>query len=202
QGEIRRQPTWTRVTHDVSGFALPDAITPWGFPIAVTMYRKKVRHRTAKNFQLDLFDPNDGYYEYSAVASNLPLMIRNLWHFMAGRGNHEKTIGQLKTGLAFHTEPTNAYAANIGGQQPVALAPQPTDQLSNRYGRPRAETVAQTHRAPLTPDRTDAAVRAVPSRRDPCAPKRQNPVTTHEQSGDARTIYAARTSISQGRLSF
>ena len=122
QAEIRRQPTWTRVTHDVSGFALPEAITPWGFPIAVTIYRTRVRHRTAKNFQLDLFDPNDGYYEYSAVASNLPLTIRNLWHFMAGRGNQEKTIGQLKTGLAFHTVPTNAYAANSAWQQLVALA--------------------------------------------------------------------------------
>jgi hypothetical protein len=122
QAEIRRQPTWTRVTSDVSGFALPAAITPWGFPIAVTIYRKQVRHRTAKNFQLDLFDPNDGYYEYSAVASNLSLTIRNLWYFMAGRGNHEKTIGQLKSGLAFHTVPTNAYAANSAWQQLVALA--------------------------------------------------------------------------------
>ncbi|MGH9347009.1 MAG: IS1380 family transposase [Vicinamibacterales bacterium] len=122
QAEIRRQRTWTRVTHDVSGFALPEAITPWGFPIAVTIYRKKVRHRTAKNFQLDLFDPNDGYYEYSAVASNLSLTIRNLWHFMAGRGNHEKTIGPLKSGLAFHTVPTHAYAANSAWQQLVALA--------------------------------------------------------------------------------
>jgi hypothetical protein len=122
QAEIRCRPRWTRVTHDVSGFALPAAITPWGFPIAVTIYRKKVRHRTAKNFQLDLFDPNDGSYEYSAVASNLSLTIRNLWHFMAGRGNHEKTIGQLKSGLAFHTVPTNAYAANSAWQQLVALA--------------------------------------------------------------------------------
>jgi len=121
QQYIRAQPTWTRVTQDVSGFALQEAITPWGFPIAVTIYRKKVRHRTAKNFQLDLFDPNDGYYEYSAVASNLALTIRNLWHFMAGRGNHEKTIGQLKSGLAFHTVPTNGYAANSAWQQLVAL---------------------------------------------------------------------------------
>jgi hypothetical protein len=122
QAEIRRQRGWTRVTHDVSGFAVRDAITPWGFPIAVTIYRKKVRHRPAKNYQLDLFDPNDGYYEYSAVASNLSLTIRNLWHFMGGRGNHEKTIGHLKSGLAFHTVPTNAYAANSAWQQLVAMA--------------------------------------------------------------------------------
>lgn len=122
QAHIRAQRTWMRVAPDVAGFAIADAITPWGFPIAVTIYRKKVRHRTAKNFQLDLFDPNDGYYEYSAVASNLALTIRNLWHFMGGRGNHEKTIGQLKTGLAFHSVPTNAYAANSAWQQLVALA--------------------------------------------------------------------------------
>jgi len=122
QACIRTQRTWTAVAPEVDGFALRDAITPWDFPIAVTIYRKTVRHRTAKNFQLDLFDPNDGYYEYSAVASNLPLTIRNLWHFMGGRGNHEKTIGHLKTGLAFHTVPTNAYAANSAWQQLVALA--------------------------------------------------------------------------------
>jgi hypothetical protein len=68
QAPIRTQRAWTAVAHDVSGFAVRDAITPWEFPIAVTIHRKKVRHRTAKNFQLDLFDPNDGYYEYSAVA--------------------------------------------------------------------------------------------------------------------------------------
>jgi len=122
QASIRAQPRWTAVAADVDGFALRDAITPWGFPIAVTIYRKKVRHRTAKNFQLDLFDPNDGYYEYSAVASNLRLTVRHLWHFMGGRGNHEKTIGHLKSGFAFHTVPTNAYAANSAWQQLVALA--------------------------------------------------------------------------------
>ena len=122
QAHIRAQRRWTAVASDVEGFALPEAITPWGFPIAVTIYRKKVRHRTAKNFQLDLFDPNDGYYEYSAVASNLRLTSRHLWHFMGGRGNHEKTIGQLKGGLAFQTVPTNAYAANSAWQQLVALA--------------------------------------------------------------------------------
>lgn len=122
QQYIRVQRDWARVAPDVNGFAVPQALTPWGFPISVTIYRKKVRHRTAKNFQLDLFDPNDGYYEYSAVASQLGLTVANLWHFMGGRGNHEKTIGHLKSGLAFHTVPTNAYAANSAWQQLVALA--------------------------------------------------------------------------------
>ena len=79
-------------------------------------------HRATKNYQLDVFDPNDGHYEYSAVTSNLSLTVRNLWYFACGRGNHEKTIAQLKTGLAFHSVPTQTYAANSAWQQLVVLA--------------------------------------------------------------------------------
>jgi Transposase DDE domain group 1 len=121
QQYIRATPTWTRVAPDVSGFVVPAAATPWGRPVWVAIYRKKVAHRTAKNFQLDLFDPNDGSYEYSAITSNLGFTVANLWYFMAGRGNHEKTIAQLKGGLAFHTVPTMAYAANGAWQQLVIL---------------------------------------------------------------------------------
>ena len=41
---------------------------------------------------------------------------------MCGRGGQEKTIGQLKAGLALHAIPTNAYAANSAWQQLVVLA--------------------------------------------------------------------------------
>lgn len=118
---IRSSPRWTRVTAEVSGFVVPAVANPWGTPLGVAIYRRRVRHRTAKNFQLDLFDPDDGYYEYSAITSNLDYTLANLWHFMAGRGAHEKTIAQLKSGLAFHTVPTLAYAANSAWQQLVAL---------------------------------------------------------------------------------
>lgn len=121
QQYIRSKPKWTRVNDDVSGFVVPEAATPWGKPLWVAIYRRKVRHRTAKNFQLDLFDPDDGHYEYSAITSNLGFKVANLWYFMAGRGNHERTIGHLKGGLAFHTVPTMAYAANSAWQQLVIL---------------------------------------------------------------------------------
>jgi Transposase DDE domain group 1 len=121
QQYIRSKPKWTRVNDDVSGFVVPEAATPWGKPLWVAIYRRKVRHRTAKNFQLDLFDPDDGHYEYSAITSNLGFTVANLWYFMAGRGNHERTIGHLKSGLAFHSVPTMAYAANSAWQQLVVL---------------------------------------------------------------------------------
>ena len=78
------------------------ARTPWHIPVTVTIYRKKVHHRATKNYQ-DLFDPNDGHYEYSAVTSNLALTVRNVWYFAW-------PIAQLKTGLAFHSVPTQAGA--------------------------------------------------------------------------------------------
>jgi len=121
QAAIRAQGPWQRVTPDVSGFALGQVATPWRVPVSVAVFRKKVHHRSPKNFQLDLFDPNDGYYEYSAVTSNLDLTLPSLWQFMCGRGGHEKTIGELKHGLAFGSVPTASYAANSAWQQLVAL---------------------------------------------------------------------------------
>jgi hypothetical protein len=37
---------------------------------------------------------------------------RGLWHFRCGRGLPEKTIGELKSGLALDTIPTQDYQAN------------------------------------------------------------------------------------------
>ena len=121
QHYIRAQPTWRAVAPGITGFVVPEATTPWGRPVWVAIYRKHVQHQATKNYQLDLFDPDDGHYEYSAVTSNLDLTLANLWWFACGRGNHEKTIAQLKTGLAFHTVPTMAYAANSAWQHLVVL---------------------------------------------------------------------------------
>ena len=137
QRYIRDSPTWVPVAPGVTGFAVPGAETPWHIPVTVTIYRKKVHHRATKNYQLDLFDPNDGHYEYSAVTSNLALTVRNLWYFACGRGNHEKTIAQLKTGAGLPQRPD----PDLRRQQCVAAArgarPPPVDELPTRDGRPR-----------------------------------------------------------------
>ena len=45
-----------------------------------------------------------------------------MWEFLAGRGTHEKVLGQLKTGFAFDAIPTLNYAANSAWQVLSALA--------------------------------------------------------------------------------
>lgn len=109
---VQQTRAWTRVDEMVSCAAHHVAVAQWGRTFRVVVYRKRVHHPTAKNFQLDLFDPADGHYEYSAVVTNKALSGPALWAFMCGRGAHEKAYAELKSGFAFDCVPTMRYAAN------------------------------------------------------------------------------------------
>ena len=119
-GLIKARRRWKPISATIGCFET--TLRVWDITLRVAIYRKKVFHRSRKNYQLDLFDPNDGYYEYCAIATNLSFSPRKLWNFMAGRGEHEKVIGQLKSQLAFDTVPTNRYGANSAWQQLVTIA--------------------------------------------------------------------------------
>ena len=62
---------WLPVAPSVTGFFHDLHIPQWDLHLRVMIYRKHVAHESPKNFQLDLFTPDDGHYEYSAVATNL-----------------------------------------------------------------------------------------------------------------------------------
>jgi hypothetical protein len=119
---VQETRAWTRVDETVTCAEHHVAVACWGRRFRVVIYRRHVRHETRKNFQLDLFDPSDGHYEYSAVVTNKPLGGRALWAFMCGRGVHEKVYGELKSGFAFGCVPTMRYAANSAWQLLSVLA--------------------------------------------------------------------------------
>jgi hypothetical protein len=119
---VGKTRAWAAVAEGLSCSEHRLHIARWGREFRVVVYRKRVRHWTAKNFQLDLFDPSDGHYEYSAVVTNKVLSGRPLWYFMCGRGVHEKVYGELKTGFAFDCVPTMRYAANSAWQLLSVLA--------------------------------------------------------------------------------
>jgi hypothetical protein len=119
---IKARRRWKRLPAGMGCFEITLPIQKWGMALRVVIYRKRVLHRSPKNYQLDLFNPDDGYYEYSAIATNLDWSPRHIWNFMAGRGEHEKAIGILKSQLAFDTVPTRRYGANSAWQQLVAIA--------------------------------------------------------------------------------
>lgn len=119
---VAERRRWQRVSADVSAFQTRLSIERWGLTLRVVVYRKRVGHCTRKNFQLDLFSPDDGHFEYSAVATNLRLAPTALWHFTAGRGAQEKTVAELKGEFALDVVPTNHYGANSAWQQLSILA--------------------------------------------------------------------------------
>jgi hypothetical protein len=119
---VARRRRWRRVDDGVECFAQRIRVRAWSRTLRVVIYRKQVRHRTAKNYQLDLFDPDDGYYEYSAIVTNKAVTGRTLWFFLCGRGTHEKVYGELKGGFAFDCVPTQRYEANSAWQVMSILA--------------------------------------------------------------------------------
>ena len=118
---IGQRKRWKPIGPGLQAFYTKLRIPKWDLTLRVAVYRKHVSHLTRKNFQLDLFDPNDGHYEYSSVATNKRAGLRTLWNFMAGRGGHEKTLGELKQHLAFDTIPTHDWDANTTWQLISAL---------------------------------------------------------------------------------
>ncbi len=119
---VRARCRWQRVNATVSCFELSLKVKPWSRRIRVVVYRKRVHHVPSKQFQLDLFEPDDGYYEYSAVATNKALKGAALWQFMCGRGIHEKVYAELKNGFAFDCLPSQRYQANSAWQVLSVLA--------------------------------------------------------------------------------
>lgn len=113
---IRERKRWTPLKAGMGFFELSLPIPAWDRKIRVVVYRKPVHHVSRKNYQLDLFDPDDGYYEYSAVTTGTDWSAAFLWDFMAGRGAQEKTYGELKGEWAFDTIPTRHYGANSAWQ--------------------------------------------------------------------------------------
>jgi len=119
---IAAQRHWSTVEPQISCFESRLKLKFWELDLRVVVYRKRVHHRTHRNYQVDLFDPNDGYFEYSAVATNLELTAQSLWYFMAGRGAQEKTFAELKGEFALDAVPTNHYGANCAWLQLSILA--------------------------------------------------------------------------------
>lgn len=118
---IRDRQRWHRLGDGMGYFEVSLHVAAWDKTLRVVVYRKPVHHHTQKNYQLDLFDPDNGYYEYSAVTTNLEIKAPALWDFMAGRGAQEKTFAELKGQWALDVVPTRHYSANSAWQQIAIL---------------------------------------------------------------------------------
>ena len=110
---------WQSVSRSagVEGCFIELPIKSWNRTLKVAVIRTKRSHQPKKGVQLDLFNPDDGYWEYSLIATNKTLGLSALWNFMNGRGVQEKIFAELKSGYAYDCVPTNDYRANTAWQK-------------------------------------------------------------------------------------
>jgi hypothetical protein len=67
----------------------------------VFIFRKKAQE-PGKHFQFDLFSPNDGIYEYSALVTDTQRWeAKELLLFISGRSGQENSLSELKDDFAF-----------------------------------------------------------------------------------------------------
>jgi hypothetical protein len=92
KARVQQTQTWSRVDDEVSCAEHRVEPARWGRRLRVVVYRRRVHHETAKNFQLDLFDPSNGTYEYSATVTNKLLSGQALWAFICGRGDSREGL--------------------------------------------------------------------------------------------------------------
>ena len=118
---IDSRKQWVRVNDRLSAFSLRLRIEPWKRSERIVVLRKRISGKPAKHFQLDLFQPDDGYYEYSMIVTNKTESEATVWAFMAGRGGHEKTLAELKQNVAFGSVVTDDWDANSTWQLLSAL---------------------------------------------------------------------------------
>ena len=154
QRQIRQCRHWQRVEKGVAASLQRSPSRNGNVLSNIAIFRKRVMHPTRKNYQLDLFDPDDGTFEYCAVATNLPFELRALWRFMAGRGLHEKDRGtQDRTQFRYHSH--TRLPANGAWQQFVIVAHNLLANFQIETGlTKRNRTLKNTNRWPLKSIRT------------------------------------------------
>lgn len=147
---MAKRKRWKRIGPRLEAFSVRHRIAKWKRTERIVVFRKHVSGKPKKGFQLDLFQPDDGQYEYSMVATNKTVSERTVWDFMAGRGGHEKTLAELKQHLAFGSVVTQDWDANSTWQQLSAMTHNLVRQFQIEMGaKPRKNGPKRTYRFTL-----------------------------------------------------
>jgi len=115
---INQRERWWVASDDLSYFTTTLKLAKWKLEVPIVIFHKCVTKNSlkTKGFQLDLFDPGDGIYEYQVIATNQELTAANVIDFYNGRCGMEREIAELKTEYGFANIPTKHFMANSAYQ--------------------------------------------------------------------------------------
>ena len=129
--------------------------------------------------------------------------LANLWHFMAGRGAHEKTIAQLKSGLAFQPPANPAYAFANSAWQLGRPRMNPADELPDQASPWTVADRANTpHFEVLCDQQTKLRSRPLHRAALPLSPGGKVDLAPGEQSRDTELVHAHRPGAGPSGLIF
>ena len=118
----QQRKRWFRINKQWGYFWIKQPIDSIDHEHYVIILRKKVQ-KPKVHYQLQLFSPDNGNYEYSAVVTdNKTWKPKDLLLFVSGRSAQENSISELKTSFAFDHIPTNTYQANSAYMQMSQMA--------------------------------------------------------------------------------
>lgn len=114
---IMARKRWSHASRNLAWFRSKIYIKKWEQELELLFFRKKISgKKKKKQFQLDLFSPDDGIYEYTVIFSTMQLKPKNIWEFYHGRCAMEQQISELKGEFGFATVPTWHYQGNSAHQ--------------------------------------------------------------------------------------
>jgi hypothetical protein len=122
KGIISVRQRWHWVHGKLAWFREEVQIESWDLELDMIFFREKVSDTPKKEYQLDLFTPNDGVYEYYVLLSNKQCKPGNILEFFNGRCAMEHQIADLKGEFGFDVVPTRHYQGNGAHQQMSLLA--------------------------------------------------------------------------------
>jgi len=109
------------------------------------LFRQRVKTPKKGPIQLDLFQPVDTHYEYTAVITNKPHSAHAVLHFHHGRGSQEHLFGEIKSQGNLGYLPTRRQVGNEIYTLCSALACNLQRELLMRATKPQRSNALKRH---------------------------------------------------------
>ena len=119
---IQERQRWYKINDQWSYYWIENPIDKCEYEHKGLILRKKLKN-SKRNFQLELFSPNNGLYEYSCIVTDHKNWNeKDLLDFVCGRSAQENSISELKDDFYFDHLLGSSYQANSANLQISQMA--------------------------------------------------------------------------------
>ncbi len=192
RGVVKRQLDdawqWVDRKNGLQGLCTFLYIDAWKRAERIAIYRKRVNHQPAKGRQLELFNPDDGHWEYSVVATNKKLGLRAATRPLALPGRPWRAgenNPRAQEWVRFRCDPDTEVPVEHRVAEAERPRSQHRDELPARNNSSPASAVTQAHGSVRPSKRRHSPLRMAVESRAHLAAWRPPSAAPREQRGDS-----------------